>query len=191
MVNPECGHKSRKLMYRLLTCFKHPGFDMSEREWNIFYKRAGSAGSVLRPQRADHAQLPRPRDGASSRPRRDAGGTLQRGLPRRAARVLHGDRKGTNGVSTNGVTANFIFVGRGTFGVLPLTYFYIFPNDRAYLSPNLSKYTIFAAAPLVLTLFVRNQGDVRAGAGSGEGSLSGERHAGRLCLLVIGGTMCI
>ena len=30
-------------------------------------------------------------------------------------------RKGTNGVSTNGVTANFVFFDRGTFWVLPLT----------------------------------------------------------------------
>ena len=34
-------------------------------------------------------------------------------------------RKGTNGVSTDGVTANFTLFDGGTFGVLPLTYFYI------------------------------------------------------------------
>ena len=32
-------------------------------------------------------------------------------------------RTGTRGVSTNGVTANFIFVDRGTFWVILLTYF--------------------------------------------------------------------
>ena len=35
-------------------------------------------------------------------------------------------RKGTNGVSTNGVTANFMFFDRGTFRVLPVTYFLYF-----------------------------------------------------------------
>ena len=67
------------------------------------------------------------------------------------------DRKGTNGVSTNGVTANFMFVERGFFWLLTLTYFYILKIARAYLFPNLSKFTTFAAAPLVLTQFVRNQ----------------------------------
>ena len=33
--------------------------------------------------------------------------------------------EGQNGVSTNGVTANFMFFDRGTFWVLPLTYFYL------------------------------------------------------------------
>ena len=38
--------------------------------------------------------------------------------------------KGTTGVSTNGVTANFMifFFDRGTFWVLPLTYFLKFPK---------------------------------------------------------------
>ena len=34
-------------------------------------------------------------------------------------------RKGTNGVSTNGVTAFLSLFGSGTFWVLPLTYFYL------------------------------------------------------------------
>ena len=55
-------------------------------------------------------------------------------------------RKGTNGVSTNGVTANYMFFDRGTFWVLPLTFFL-----------NLSKSITFPEAPLVLTPFVRNQ----------------------------------
>ena len=33
--------------------------------------------------------------------------------------VGRGGRKGTNGVSTNGVSANFMFLNRGTFWVLP------------------------------------------------------------------------
>ena len=45
-------------------------------------------------------------------------------------------RKGTNGVSTNGVTANVMFVDRGTFWVFPLTYFYIPKSARAYLFPQ-------------------------------------------------------
>ena len=65
----------------------------------------------------------------------------------------------TNGVSTNGVTAKFRLFDRGTFWVLPLTYFYL-PKKvpgRTFF-PNLSKYITFAAAPSVLTPFVRNQG---------------------------------
>ena len=45
------------------------------------------------------------------------------------------NRKGTNGVYTNGVTANFTFF-TGTFGVLQLTYFDIPKSDRAYLFPQ-------------------------------------------------------
>ena len=66
-------------------------------------------------------------------------------------------RKGTNGVSTNGVTANVIFFDRGTFLVLPLTYFYLPKSARAYLFPQFVKNITFAAAPLVLTSFARNQ----------------------------------
>ena len=48
-----------------------------------------------------------------------------------------GIRKGSNGVSTNGVTANVImFFGRGTFWVLPLTYFYLPKSAGAYLFPQ-------------------------------------------------------
>ena len=45
----------------------------------------------------------------------------------------------------------------GTFFVPPLTYFYFpkFPGRSFF--PNLSKSITFAAAPLVLTPFVRNQ----------------------------------
>ena len=37
---------------------------------------------------------------------------------------LRGLRKGTNGVSTDGVTANLMFFDRGAFWILPLTYCY-------------------------------------------------------------------
>ena len=43
----------------------------------------------------------------------------------RCAECASSNRKGTNGVSTDGVTATFIFFDRGTFWVLPLTYSYI------------------------------------------------------------------
>ena len=46
----------------------------------------------------------------------------------------------------------------GTFWVLPLTCFYLPKSARAYpFPPNLSKSIAFAAAPLGLTPFVRNQ----------------------------------
>ena len=53
----------------------------------------------------------------------------------------------TNGVSANGVTADLMFFDRGTFGVLLLTYFYVFPKvpGRTFF-PNLSECITFAAA---------------------------------------------
>ena len=36
--------------------------------------------------------------------------------------IVNKDRKGTNGVSSNGATANFMIFDRGTFCVLPLAY---------------------------------------------------------------------
>ena len=68
-------------------------------------------------------------------------------------------RKGANGISTNGVTTNFMFVDRGAFWVLPLTYFSLTKSARAYLFPQSVKIVTFAFAPLVLTPFVRNQQD--------------------------------
>ena len=48
---------------------------------------------------------------------------------------------------------------RGTFWVLPLTYFYIPRSSGAHLFSTIRQQSItFAAAPLVLTPFVRNQG---------------------------------
>ena len=54
------------------------------------------------------------------------------GRPKRTA--VHESRKWTNGVSTNGVTEHFfMFFDRGTFWVLPLTYYYFPKSARAYL----------------------------------------------------------
>ena len=66
-------------------------------------------------------------------------------------------RKGTNGVSINGVTANFMFFDRGTFRILPLIYVYIPKSARGYPFLQSVKFITFAVAPLVLTPFVRNQ----------------------------------
>ena len=61
---------------------------------------------------------------------------------------LEGARKGTNGVSTIGVTANLMFSDRGTFWVLPLTYFYPPGNARAYLFPQSVKIHYFCSGPV-------------------------------------------
>ena len=45
-------------------------------------------------------------------------------------------QKGTNGVSTNGVTAIFMFFDRWTFWVLPLADVYLPKSARAYLFPQ-------------------------------------------------------
>ena len=67
-------------------------------------------------------------------------------------------RKGTNGVSTNGVTEFFRLFDRWTFWVLQLTYFYLPQKGaRAYIFPQPDKIYDFAAAPLMLTPCVRNQ----------------------------------
>ena len=57
-------------------------------------------------------------------------------------------RKGTNGISTNGVTANFIFFERGTIWVLLLTYFYLPKSARAYLFPHSVKIHYFCSGPI-------------------------------------------
>ena len=57
-------------------------------------------------------------------------------------------RRGTNGVSTNGVTADFMFFDRGTFWVLPLTYFYLPKSARAYLFPQPVKIQYFCSGPI-------------------------------------------
>ena len=57
-----------------------------------------------------------------------------------------GTRKGTNGVSTNGVTAIFSFL-TGTFWVLPLTYFTLPKSARAYLFPQSVEIHYFCSGP--------------------------------------------
>ena len=52
---------------------------------------------------------------------------------------------------------------RGTFLVLPLTYLYLPKSARAYPFPQSVKVITFAAALLVLTLFVRDQVPARSG----------------------------
>ena len=93
-----------------------------------------------------------------------------RGLPvvsaatvraRRAAEGARGTgRKGANGVGTHGVAAKFMFFcwQRDLFGVLPFSYFYIPQSARVYVFPPIRQNSLlFAAAPLVLTPFVRSQ----------------------------------
>ena len=41
--------------------------------------------------------------------------------------------KGTNGLGTHGVTANFVLFDRGTFWALPCASFYLPKSARAYL----------------------------------------------------------
>ena len=60
-------------------------------------------------------------------------------------------------VSTNWFTANVVFFDRDTFWVFPLTDFYLPKSARTYLFTNPSKVISFAAAPLALTPFVRDQ----------------------------------
>ena len=68
----------------------------------------------------------------STRYEHPVGGGEQAGDLHRRGAVSH-RRKGTNGVSTNAVTAHFTFVDRGAFWVLPLTYVYLPQSARAYL----------------------------------------------------------
>ena len=47
--------------------------------------------------------------------------------------ALRSTEEGQTGFSTNGVVAHFVFYDRGTFWVLPLTYFDLHETARAYL----------------------------------------------------------
>ena len=58
------------------------------------------------------------------------------------------DRKETNGVSTNGGTANLMFFDTGTFWVLPVTYCYLPKRVRAYLFPQSVKIKYFCSGPI-------------------------------------------
>ena len=53
--------------------------------------------------------------------------------------------KGTNGVGTNGVTADLMFFDRGTFWVLPLTYFCLPKSARAHIFPQSVKIHYFCS----------------------------------------------
>ena len=80
-----------------------------------------------------------------------------------------------------------MFFDRGTFWVLPLTYFYIPKVPGRTFLPNLSKFITFAAAPLALTPFVRNQGS--RGGSSGSPIVNRAGHAIALNAAARGGTM--
>ena len=59
--------------------------------------------------------------------------------------------RGTNGVSTNGVTANVSLFARGTFWVLPLTYLSHPESARAYISPrSVKSHYLFATGPVIV-----------------------------------------
>ena len=61
--------------------------------------------------------------------------------------VIYEDRKGTNGVSTNGVTATFMLLAEGPFGYSRYPTF-IFPESaRANFFPNPSKFITFSQRP--------------------------------------------
>ena len=56
--------------------------------------------------------------------------------------------KRTDGVSTNGVTANLMLFDRGTFWVLPLTYFCLTKSARAYFFSQSVKHHYFCSGPI-------------------------------------------
>ena len=64
-----------------------------------------------------------------------------------ASAAIPRTRKGTNGVSANGVSEFCVFDG-GTFWVLPLTYFYLPKRARAYLFPESVKIGYFCSGPI-------------------------------------------
>ena len=58
-------------------------------------------------------------------------------------------RKGTSGVSTNGVTAiSFMFFDRGTFWLPSFTYFYLPKSASAYLFPQPVNIHHFCSGPI-------------------------------------------
>ena len=57
-------------------------------------------------------------------------------------------RKGTNGVSTNGVIANFMMFDRGTLWVLALTYCCLPKSARAYLFLQSVDISYFCSGPI-------------------------------------------
>ena len=126
-------------------------------------------------------------------------GLPQDGLPRarRARRAPRGVaswgprpleskiRKGTNGVSTNVVTANCISFERGTFWVLQLAYFYLPKSARAYLFLQSVEIHYFCSGPISVDPICRQPkdpnrakpcpqacGDLGARSGRARGSLA-------------------
>ena len=59
-----------------------------------------------------------------------------------------GARKGTHGVSTNGVTANCMFFDGEAFWVVPLTYFSLPKSARAYLFPQYVRIHYLCSGPI-------------------------------------------
>ena len=81
--------------------------------------------------------------------RRSCDAVPRGGGSRRGTRAEpRGTRRGTNGVSTPGVTATFISFDSGTFWVLPLTYFYLPKSARPYLCPHSHKIHYFCSGPI-------------------------------------------
>ena len=78
----------------------------------------------------------------------------QRCLPQ-AGCEAQGHRRGTDGVSANGVSGTVMFFDRGTFWVPAVPICQNLSMMRTFF-PNPSKLVTFAATPLVLTPFVRN-----------------------------------
>ena len=97
-----------------------------------------------------------------------------------------GTWRGTNGISTNGVTAFCLFFDRGTFWVLPLTYFYLPQSARACLFPQSVKFHYFCSGPISVDPICPQPrhprpGRERAEAGRREGGHRGH-HARHLLL---------
>ena len=68
-------------------------------------------------------------------------------------------QRGTDVVGTNRVTASFSFFARGTFWVLPLTYFYLPKSARAYLFPQSVKLHYFCSGPISVDPICRQPKD--------------------------------
>ena len=66
----------------------------------------------------------------------------------RGGRELCATGEVRNGVSMNGVTANFVFLTEGFLGALPLTYFCIPKSARAYLLPQSIKMCYFCSGSI-------------------------------------------
>ena len=101
---------------------------------------------------------------------------LARASGRRPSPTSRVFRKGTNWVSTHGVTANLVFLTEGPFGYSrsPTSIFPEVPGRTLF--PNLSKCITLAAAPLVSTPFVRNQGQQKRDNSSSSSSSSSNNN---------------